>query len=85
MQIFRFFGKIALKNDLMLYFGSTLFLVMNRKEILNRLFEEVKLRGFRPKTRKSYIYNSENFLSLILKSSGKVSNNTVRAFFSELH
>ena len=76
---------MTLKNDLMLYFGSTLLLVMNRKEILNRLSEEVKLRGFSPKTMKSYIYNSENFLSWIIKSSGKVSNNTVRSYFLDLH
>lgn len=58
---------------------------MNYEEILIKLSEELKLRGFSPKTIKSYNYNCSKFLLWLSKSSKEISNYAVREYFLELN
>lgn len=49
--------------------------------MLIKLSEELKLKGFSPKTNKNYVYNCAKFFQWIKKGSKIVSNNTVREYF----
>lgn len=58
---------------------------MKRSQIMEKLAEEIKLRGFSTKTQKSYMYQCDRFLLWILKTSKKLSNDSVREYFLKLN
>ena len=58
---------------------------MDNNLVLNKLSEEIKLRGFSPKTKKAYLYNVNKFLVWISKSSDNISDSSVRRYFLMLN
>lgn len=58
---------------------------MNKVEIIRKLEEEVKLRGFSIQTNKTYKYNCTKFLDWISENSLNISQSNVRDYFLFLH
>ena len=56
-----------------------------KNRAIQSLKEELILRGLSPKTVKSYIYNSDKFLTYLDKSSLCCDESTVKGYFLKLH
>ncbi len=57
---------------------------MEKEEILQRMDEELKLRGLSRKTQQAYLYNSQRFLNWISRKSFNLSKEAVREYFLTL-
>lgn len=58
---------------------------MKLNEILTKLEEEGKLKGYSKETIKHYNYNCKQFLLWIKQTSSKLDNSTIRKYFLHLH
>jgi len=57
---------------------------MENKDIISKLSDELKLRGYSKKTISSYCYLCNKFLTVSAKDSYKLTNNTIKRYILKL-